>query len=172
MTSSTRCNPPLQQHSSKSGLELASLDMYCGTLLAKLGIRRHRCANRAPPTSRCTGTARGAESSLLWDKLYISQQILYAPHQHRPRGCSNGARALLSRHDHAAPNTTAGLSILPRAEPTNGISDVFGRYGDVLIWPLSAVPRRLRGSIAQLAAVYKCKHAKRTATLGGVNYTL
>ena len=58
MTSSTRCNPPLQQHSSKSGLKLASLDMYCGTLLAKLGIRRHRCANRAPPTSRCTGTAR------------------------------------------------------------------------------------------------------------------
>ena len=170
MTSPTRCNPPLQQHSSKSGLELASLDMYCGTLLAKLGIRRHRCANRAPPTSRCTGTARGAESSLLWDKLYISQQILYAPHQHRSRGCSNGARALLSRHDHAAPNTTAGLSILPRAEPTNGISDVFGRYGDVLIPGSTAVREAPEKELAQFILWAKCKPQKRNSSLCEFNH--
>ena len=80
-----------------------------------------------------------------------------------------GGTAGSRRHDVSTRPSPRALK-LTSPEPTNGISDVFGRYGDVPSPPSSPVPRHLRGTSAQLAAVYSSEAGKGTATLGGVNH--
>ena len=85
-------------------------------------------------------------------------------------GAFGAGGASKSRRHNVSTRPTPRALKLTSPEPTNGISDVFGRYGDVRIPPSSPVSRRLRGISAQLAAVYSSEAGKGTATLGGVNH--